>query len=263
MTRTLAILLAGSLAGCASAPPSEGSADPARTAAATLAQHHWRLTDARDGSGQRIDALLARADRPLQLDFHRRELSVANTCNRMRAVYSIAGDELELGPLASTLMACADPKLAALDAAVGRVLRGTLGFALDRSGAEPVLTLTTAQGDTLELTGAPTAETRYGQPGTTVFLEVAPATRPCNDPGRPDAQCLQVRLLHYDRDGIRTGEPGPWEVLGQAIEGYTHEPGIRNVLRVKRYELADPPADASSVAYVLDLVVESEVVPRD
>jgi len=39
--------------------------------------------------------------------------------------------------------------------------------------------------------------------------------------------------------------------------GYTHEDGVRNVVRVKRYTIANPPADASSNAYVLDMVVES------
>ncbi|HYM87381.1 MAG TPA: DUF4377 domain-containing protein, partial [Pseudoxanthomonas sp.] len=42
------------------------------------------------------------------------------------------------------------------------------------------------------------------------------------------------------------------------IEGYTHEAGIRNVLRVKRYTIKHPPADGSSLVYVLDMVVESE-----
>jgi hypothetical protein len=32
---------------------------------------------------------------------------------------------------------------------------------------------------------------------------------------------------------------------------------VRNVLRVKRYAWPNPPADASSSAYVLDMVVES------
>ena len=48
----------------------------------------------------------------------------------------------------------------------------------------------------------------------------------------------------------------------QNIEGYTHEAGIRNVLRVKRFNVKNPPAGAPSVAYVLDIVVESEVVKQ-
>lgn len=58
----------------------------------------------------------------------------------------------------------------------------------------------------------------------------------------------------------RRGEPGPWHALPQGIEGYEHEPGIRNVVRVQRYRPA--PAGASSAVYVLDMVVESQRPPR-
>jgi hypothetical protein len=71
-----------------------------------------------------------------------------------------------------------------------------------------------------------------------------------------------VRELHYDTQGLRSGTPGPWQVLAQEIEGFSHRPGEHNVLRVKRYTLHDDtlhhvPADAPSVAYELDMVVES------
>ena len=49
--------------------------------------------------------------------------------------------------------------------------------------------------------------------------------------------------------------------LYQEVGGYEHQPGVRNVLRLKRFDIANPPADAPSVAYVLDMVVESEIVP--
>jgi len=67
-------------------------------------------------------------------------------------------------------------------------------------------------------------------------------------------QCLQVRELKYDKNGVAVGAPGEWKPLSQNIKGYTHEAGIRNVLRVKRFNVKN------STAYVLDLVVESEVV---
>ena len=54
---------------------------------------------------------------------------------------------------------------------------------------------------------------------------------------------------------VNVGQP-----LDQDIEGYTHEDGVRNVLRLKRYTVKNPPADGSSIGYVLDMVVESELV---
>ena len=61
---------------------------------------------------------------------------------------------------------------------------------------------------------------------------------------------------------LLVGTPGEWRALAGEIEGYTHRAGERNVLRVKRFERSHPPADASRFVYVLDLVVESEIVQR-
>jgi len=62
------------------------------------------------------------------------------------------------------------------------------------------------------------------------------------------------------QQGLRVGTPGEWMPLYQDIEGYTHEPGVRNVLRLKRFTIKNPPVDAPATAYVLDTVIESEVV---
>ena len=70
-------------------------------------------------------------------------------------------------------------------------------------------------------------------------------------------QCLQVREVRYDDAGRKT-TTGEWGNFYGSIEGYQHEPGIRNVLRIKRYTVQNPPADASRYAYVLDMMVESE-----
>lgn len=67
-----------------------------------------------------------------------------------------------------------------------------------------------------------------------------------------------MREVRYDDQGIKSGTDGEFQNFYSDIEGYAHEPGIRNVLRVKRYAITNPPADGSSIAYVLDMVVESE-----
>ena len=221
-----------------------------------LPRYHWQLAAARDKSGHAIDALFARADKPLQLDFTAHAVAISNTCNRMQASYSTAGNRIRVGALAATLMACPDPKLQALDKAAAQYLSGTFGFEVGND-TPPTLALQTATGDLLSFRGVPTATTRFGSEGETLFLEVAPQTKPCNHPLMQNAQCLYVRELHYGANGVKQGKPGEWHVLAQGIEGYTHQPGTRNVLRIKRYKVADPPADASSVAYVLDMVVES------
>ncbi len=269
-TPALILPLALLLAACSPNPAPAGSGDdlapaPARAAANQTAQQlevmrlqsqHWRLQAATDSAGKRIEALFARADAPVTLDFNGDRVAVANTCNRMGGTFALKDGALTLGPMASTEMACSDPAVMALDSEIGKRLQGTLKASLDADGNLRVLT---AGDELLVFAPEPTAETRFGGPGDTVFLEVAAQTQACPHPLIRDKQCLQVRELHYDAAGLRQGDAGNFSNFYDAIEGYTHEAGVRNVLRVKRFKVANPPADASSQAYVLDMVVESAV----
>lgn len=267
-TRLAAMLLfPAALAACAAGAPGSpdvGQGSPAAGApaadglASVLPRYHWHLRRATDAGGRRIDALFVRAERPLMLRFEDGRIGIDNACNRIGGAYAVHGDTLVVGRLQSTLMACADPGLMALDREAGSRIEGRLAVLLAES-EPPRLRLSTVAGDTLEFEAEPTAETRYGGPGETVFLEVAARTAPCPHPRLPGKQCLQVRELQYDANGLRQGTPGDFGRFDAAIEGYTHEPGVRNVLRVRRYRIAQPAADAPDAAYVLDMVVESEV----
>ena len=257
------------LAACMAAPESDTQAAapaPANrmpTSTTTLARYHWQLHDAVDADNQRLDALFGTTDKPpLQLDFTSDQLSVHNACNAIGGGYRIVDGHLVVSSLRQTMMACTDATLMQRETTIKAVLRGRPTLIVSTPGTTPLLTLASASGQTLTFAGQPTAETRYGGPGQTVFLEVAPQTVPCPHPPMPDKTCLQVRERHYDANGLRVGEPGPWQPLQQDIEGYVHQPGVRNVLRVKRYTLKQPPADAPSSAYVLDRVVESGGVVR-
>jgi heat shock protein HslJ len=268
------LLLPLALAACTPtpAPPAAPAASTTAAAAAdaskvdgttssvTLAGHHWQLHDAVDSHNQRMALLFGPSGKPLQLDFTTDRISVRNACNGIGGDYKIVDGHLATGPLMQTMMACADPTLMQRETTIKAVLQSQPALIMSGSDDAPLLTLTAPDGQTLSFAGQPTAEARYGGPGETVFLEVAAQTVPCQHPLMPDKTCLQVRERHYDANGLRTGEPGPWQPLQQEIEGYTHEPGVRNVLRVKRYTPKQPPADAPSTAYVLDMVVESETV---
>jgi heat shock protein HslJ len=139
--------------------PASTTVTPAADATSMLTQYHWQLTGAVNAAGQRIGALFARPGKPLQLDFVDQSVSIQNTCNRMHASYSVAADKLTIGNLASTLMACNDPSLRALDAAAGKYLQGTFALKLDSRGKQPQLELTSA-GNRLTFAGAPMSETR-------------------------------------------------------------------------------------------------------
>jgi heat shock protein HslJ len=268
LSLSLSLLLPLAFAACSQTPPATGSASSIATAtsaaAATdtslLGQYHWQLNNATDSTGKRIDALFVRAGQPVQLDFSADRLSVVNSCNAMGGGYSITNGRLQMSPMIRTMMACPDAALAALDDAIAQRLQGSLKLSLQAGGNAPHLQLVTDSGDTLSFTGVSTAQTRFGGPGETAFLEVAAQTVPCSHPLIRGNECLLVRERRFDEQGLPAGTPGAWQPLYQNIEGYTHTPGIRNVLRVKRYAVKNPPADAPSTAYVLDLVVESEKV---
>lgn len=270
--RPLALLpLAVALAACApssptaSAPPPSSQVAPPASAASggafdaqALAAAHWRLTGAVDAAGRRIDALFPAPDAPLQLDFTADRISVGGGCNRMTGPYILAGQRLEVGALAQTKKFCGGGALMAADEAIAARLAGA-GTLVRGDGDGDTLVLTTSSGDRLTFTGAPTAAARHGGAGERVFLEVAAQRVPCHHPLMPDFRCLHVREITFDADGLRQDE-GEWRFLYQEIEGYTHTPGVRTVLRLDRFEVPDPPADGSSIAYVLDMVVESETV---
>lgn len=273
MTRSLSIhslmLLSLTLAACTQTPSipagdAAGTTPPTEPAKAmpndALGGHRWQLQDATDAQGRRIDALLVRPEQPISFDVVDGRIRIANACNAISGAVRIDGETLTAGPLVSTKMACADPAVMALDDAIGQRLQGTIKFA-STPGDPPQLVWTAANGDTLRFVGEPTPETRYGSAGETVFLEVAAKTKPCQHPMMPTPQrCLEVRERRYDAQGLVVGTPGEWQLFHDAIEGYTHEEGIRNVLRIKRYAIPNPPMDAPATAYVLEQSIESEQV---
>lgn len=252
---TLALPLA-LLTACASTTP--GSADnngsSNDSSAIALDAYHWQLSAATDKAGQPITALQATAgQKPVQLDFGDR-ISAYAGCNHLSGGYTVNGTSLSIGNMISTMIGCPQ-ELALRDQVLGAALEKPLTI---RTRTSQQLVLVTANGDVLDFKGVPTAETRYGGPGQTVFLEVGPELKPCTHGVMANAQCLQVRPVHYNEHSIKQPSSEAFSHFYGQIEGYQHEAGIRNVLRVKRYDIANPPADAPSQAYVLDMVVESE-----
>ncbi|MFZ5636328.1 MAG: DUF4377 domain-containing protein [Pseudomonadota bacterium] len=262
----LPLLLSLSLAACARPPASSGDAPPDGTGAATpakaiaLGDYHWRLVDAADPAGKRIAALLVRPDQPILFDFADDRIAVGNACNQISGQARVDGDRVRVPVLISTKMACVDPALSALDGEISRRIEGESRFEF-QPGDPPRMLWTAANGDVLRFVGEPTPQTRYGGPGTVEFIEVAPQTEPCRAGLEPsERNCLRTRALRYGDDGLPVGEPGEWRVQNLTIQGFHHEPGIRTVLRVRRFPIPDAPADTPQVAYVLETVIESEMV---
>lgn len=221
--------------------------------ASQLGANHWLLTSAASADNRPIDVLFPNEETPLQLDFHDGRLSVSGGCNRHSGSYRIQGDTLTVGALASTRRACAQPLMDA-DAAIAAQLGAPLQVKAIDAGQ---LLLVSASGDTLSWRSEPTAQTRFGSAGETVFWEVAPQTVACNT-GGVAATCLQVRPVHYDAQGLKQPVNTDFAPFHGQIEGYEHRPGTRNILRLKQFTLATADATGNTTAQVLDLVVESD-----
>lgn len=233
----------------------------------TLNAYHWQLDRAVTASG---DAdmqwiLPNRPQQPLTLTFHEQQqrLVVSGLCNPTGASYDVDGSNIHVSQVASTMMMCPDESLMRYEQAVGQRLPQASSWNITRMHDEPVhqpsLTLRFQDGAQWVLKGSPTAETEYGSTGETLFLEVAAQAVPCSDPLINNRQCLNVRTINYDAAGLQQGQ-GPWEAFYGTIDNYQHTPGVRNVLRVKRYTRKDAPADGSDYAYTLDMIVESEAI---
>jgi heat shock protein HslJ len=233
--------------------PQRRSADAALVR--TLQDHRWTLQGATDSAGQPMNAVMV-AGQPFVMQFDGARLAVQGGCNQMNGSWRLSPQgQMTVGRLAATMKAC-EPPLMQADAALSALLAQPLQTALT-AGATPRLELKTAKNETLMLSGQPTLQSLYGKP-TRMFLEVAPQTVPCQPGAGAPTQCLRVRERRFDAQGLRIEPPGEWRAFYERIDGYTHTPGVRNVLRIDRYTRKQVPADASAHVYVLDLVVESE-----
>jgi heat shock protein HslJ len=243
------------------APAAAQAADASGADASALGGHRWVLASATDAAGARIDALFPEGSKGLALAFADGSAALSGGCNRMSGGFQVdAQGRLAIAPMRATMMACAQPLMQA-DEAAGRLLAQPQRWRIE-PGEPPRLLLESDAGSSTWI-GEATPGTRFGGPGETVLLEVAPQRVACHHPMIPEYRCLWVREVRFDADGVRQPPPGEWQLLYEDIEGFDFREGERKVLRLKKFQRTPTPADASSIAYVLDMVVESELVPGD
>jgi heat shock protein HslJ len=111
-------------------------------------------------------------------------------------------------------------------------------------------------GDRMTLTGDGKAawvfkrEQMASKNATTKFIYVAAFTKDCM--GVAPMKCLQVR----------GSKDQPWGLEYSGVIGFEHVPGIEYRLRIKEDKVEHPVADAPSVLWFLDAVIEQHVVDR-
>lgn len=173
------------------------------------------------------------------LSFEGDRFSLRGPCNRHGGAWSRTGAQLTLGKeggaVASTKMLC-PPEIMKREAALLAAMAQP--FTLEFEG--PFLRLVAADGglwrfDSRELLPAE---------GRERILQVAGQRVPCT--GVAPMLCLQVRST-----------PGAdWQAHYGEIEGFDWQVGVEYVIRVRELPVANPPADGSSLRWVLEEVLE-------
>ncbi|MEQ6292595.1 META and DUF4377 domain-containing protein [Vogesella sp. GCM10023246] len=174
---------------------------------------------------------------PLELELKGGRLSVSGGCNRLFGTARVENGVLVVDQLASTMMAC-DPvsmarerELSQLLASRPPVQRRGDQLLLGKPGQQLVLR------QQEDLSAAPTR-----------LIYVAAERQPCSGVAR--MMCLQVR----------SDKNQPWQLHYGEIEGFRPQPGVAYRLRIKEVKVPNPPADAPSLRWVLDMVVEQQLV---
>ncbi|MFK0570727.1 DUF4377 domain-containing protein [Endozoicomonas sp.] len=174
---------------------------------------------------------------PITLDIKKDRISASAGCNRLMGSVKMSGDQLVVEQLASTLMMCHGEA-----AQKEEMLKQLLS---DKPRVQ-------MSDDQLILSTNTTSYVFKKQPnmedGVTHFIYIAPETTHCTGVG--PMECMQ----------IRESEDDPWTLFYGDIEGFDFQPGVAYRLRVKEFDVPNPPADASSKKWILDQIVEQEWV---
>lgn len=227
-----------------------------------LQAYSWQLVSATDAKNQTLAALFKAPEpnKPITLNFSKNHVAIKNLfCNVhglnidfQKNIFTVQQ------PIIATMKGCPSD-IEKMEQTLVDVLSSKPSLEITGSTEQPVLTLLNAKQEKLVFKGVPTPETKYGTQAKIIFLEIAPQTRSCNA-GIRQMQCLQVREVTYNEQGLRSYVTKEWQNFYDPIDGYTHDGNHRTILRVKKYAVSNPPADASNHAYILDMVVEQETV---
>ncbi len=173
------------------------------------------------------------------LRFEPGRFSIRGPCNQHTGEWRWDGERLRLGgdvgAIASTKRLCPGEMMAR-----ERNLLAALVQPLEVVQEGTVLRLVAQDGSVVRF------DSRAAPPaaGRELVVLVAGQRAPCT--GVAPGLCLQVR----------TSPGAPWQLHHGEIEGFTFEPGVESVLRVKELSVDHPPADGSSVRWVLVEVLE-------
>lgn len=170
-------------------------------------------------------------------------------CNGYFADYTVANGLLILtAQPAATLMACASPATSALERDYLAGLTRIVASSVDNYSSPTRLTLTLDNGDIIDFARRQDPAVG-GQPGATKLVYVNAQRAPCST-GVMQTTCYQVR----------DNESQPWQLWYGEIAGFDYRPGVIYRISVTETTAVNPPQDAVATRWVLDRIVERQVV---
>ncbi|AIY43995.1 putative lipoprotein [Collimonas arenae] len=231
------------LAACAGTPSTPSTpATPVTNSDPVLSASRWELTNWTGHTVPHGDN-----GEPVILNFDTQNgqgrVSGRAGCNRFSAPYSVrAPGQLSIVQAAATRMACPAPAMQ-FEADFLDKLQAVNNYKI----AGPVLEMHTLDGQTLSFY----AREKPSAAAKIKFIYVASEKLPCSA-GVMRTTCLQIRERKED----------PWQLWYGNIEGFKFEPGIAYRLRILEEPVVNPPADASSIKWTLDMIVEQEIIKK-
>lgn len=244
------------LAACGTLSPGK-DAGPAKRAAQVSSQSpyddtSWELVRwvSADGRVRDIPARVG-MNRALTLDFARDDVSREGRvsgfggCNRYVGEFRSDGAQaLAIDGLASTRMACA-PESMALEQNFLRSLASIVSAVPEPLAQPRHLVLVVDDGDVLSFSRRASALQEEGNKRQ-IYLD----DHKVNCTGVARQTCYRVR----------NSKDAPWQLFYGEIDGFEFQPGTSYLLRINEIQVEHPPADAPSVRWVLDGVLEQRSV---
>ena len=179
-------------------------------------------------------------------------LYIQTPCNNQSGAWKLQDSkQITTTDLASTMKACSPEKMQLERWSAQLLSKQQLQYQISGKTETPVLTLTNQQGQQYQFTGTLKPEVKYQGQAETVFFEVAPQTEACNG----QQQCLRVKEIRYDANGLKQPSQGQWHTLNQSIEGYQHDPKVSKIIRVKKYKTAQ-----GNDVFLYDMTVEQRLI---
>lgn len=195
----------------------------------------------------------------IQISFYKNQnFSIFTGCNQQSGSWGLSDQTITTSALRSTMMMCSSQLMLQEKQAVDLFGQSELHAHINlEQKNSPELQITDKSGKLYNFKGKTKPEVQYKSQAEIVFLDIAPTTKPCSK--NPNMHCLQVKEVKFNEQGVQTYIDQNWKIFTETIEGYTHDPKVKQTIRVKRFYNKEV---TPQYAYIYDMTVQQEVIQR-